>query len=175
MLEALKLNCPRLVTLDATFCTQLDSLALTRALTGAPCLDALVLSVCLGLDPVIPPTFNSLSHLSLLDLSYTGLEVACRQHLTSATVLPLSCVAVLSFSYFRFQGSKGGVQHWLQVTFIAKLRLLIPLYAALKVACQQHFPPVVILVYSDVPLINASMHLASVLLCCQIQLAYTKE
>ena len=77
VLEALKLNCPRLVTLDATFCTQLDSLALTRALTGAPRLDALVLSVCLGLDPVIPPTFNSLSHLSLLDLSYTGLEVAC--------------------------------------------------------------------------------------------------
>ena len=95
-LEALKLECPRLATLDATFCTQLDSLALIRALKGAPRLDALVLSVCLGLDPILPSIFNALSHLSLLDLSYTGLAVACLPSapLMGPFILPLFCVGM---------------------------------------------------------------------------------
>ena len=104
VLHALKLNCPSLATLDATFCTQLDSLALSRALTGAPRLDALVLSVCMGLDPVIPATMTSIAYLSLLDLSYTGLQVARKRptpldaHLQSAVSMGVcmwcACVCV---------------------------------------------------------------------------------
>ena len=75
VLAVLRLNCPSLTTFDATFCTQLDSVTLSRALTGTPHLDALVLSVCMGLDPVIPPTMTSIANLSLLDLSYTGIQV----------------------------------------------------------------------------------------------------
>ncbi|KAL3153253.1 hypothetical protein ABBQ38_011604 [Trebouxia sp. C0009 RCD-2024] len=91
VLNDLQLNCPSLATLDATFCTQLDSLALSRALTGAPRLDALVLSVCMGLDPVIAPTVTSTAYLSLLDLSYTGLEdlegiAQCCPRLTSLNI-----------------------------------------------------------------------------------------
>lgn len=90
VLNDLQLNCPSLATLDATFCTQLDSLALSRALTGAPRLDALVLSVCMGLDPVIAPTVTSTAYLSLLDLSYTGLEVSLASILLPQVVV-LTC------------------------------------------------------------------------------------
>ena len=75
LLQALKLTCPSLSALDATFCTQLDSLTLSRALAGASHLDSLVLSVCMGLDPVIPTDLTSIVNLSLLDLSYTGIQV----------------------------------------------------------------------------------------------------
>ncbi|KAL0042836.1 hypothetical protein WJX79_001077 [Trebouxia sp. C0005] len=74
LLQALKLTCPSLSALDATFCTQLDSLTLSRGLAGAPHLDSLVLSVCMGLDPVIPTDLTSIVNLSLLDLSYTGIQ-----------------------------------------------------------------------------------------------------
>ena len=92
VLECLKLNCPSLTSFDATFCTQLDSLTLSRALTGAPRLTALVLSVCMGLDPVIPATMCSIARLSLLDLSYTGIEVTNVQVLHA---LDCSCFASL--------------------------------------------------------------------------------
>jgi len=87
LLQALKLTCPSLSALDATFCTQLDSLTLSRALAGAPYLDSLVLSVCMGLDPVIPTDLTSIVNLSLLDLSYTGIQVCA--FAPACTVLPL--------------------------------------------------------------------------------------
>ena len=93
VLEALKLNCPSMSSLDATFCTQLDTLTLSRALTGAPHLDSLVLSVCMGLEPVIATDLTSIVNLSLLDLSYTSIQVGTR-----TPVYRPSCCALTSLS-----------------------------------------------------------------------------
>ena len=57
------------------------------------------------------------------------------------------------------------MQHCLQMTHIAKLRLLVPLCANLQVARQQYFTPFVILVHTKVPLFDAFVHMAGALPC----------
>ena len=74
LLQRLSLDCCKLSSMDATFCTQLDSLTLSKALAGAPLLQSLVLSVCSALEPAMPARVT-LSCLRLLDLSYTNIQV----------------------------------------------------------------------------------------------------
>lgn len=78
LLQVLSLDCRSLLTLDATFCTQLNSLMLGTALAGTPILQSLVLSVCSALDACMP-RLAFLPQLKLLDLSYTNIQV-CYTH-----------------------------------------------------------------------------------------------
>lgn len=76
MLQQLSLSCPNLLTLDASFCTQLNSSTLGDALSGTTALQSLLLSVCSALDAcMLNRAF--LPHLTLLDLSYSNVQVCC--------------------------------------------------------------------------------------------------
>mmetsp|Transcript_38492 Transcript_38492/g.108786 ORF Transcript_38492/g.108786 Transcript_38492/m.108786 type:complete len:979 (-) Transcript_38492:400-3336(-) len=71
LLSDLVLLCPSLSSLDATFCSSLGDDALRTALSRAPPLKELILSVCSSLGPSCVASLGHLRLLSHLDLSYT--------------------------------------------------------------------------------------------------------
>ncbi len=89
MLNALTLDCPKLHSLDATFCGRLAGPALALALSGRPPLRSVVLSVCSKVDADALSALINLPHLTLLDLSYT--EVKVRTSWSVATWLGAGC------------------------------------------------------------------------------------
>ncbi|GAB4815593.1 hypothetical protein N2152v2_002639 [Parachlorella kessleri] len=89
-LRRLRLDCPALRRVDATFCGSLPDDAM-HAVARCPALQDLTLAVCNSLTAEGLVTLSALRHLQALDLSYMPLEdprpvyAACRQ-LTSLTI-----------------------------------------------------------------------------------------
>ena len=75
MLDSLHLDCPALERLDCTYCRSLPNGAIAELAAGAPGLNSLVISVCSSIDRPGLLSLRSLRHLTLLDLSYTEVEV----------------------------------------------------------------------------------------------------
>jgi hypothetical protein len=74
-LSSLVLDCPRLESLDATFCGCLGKSALAWAVRSQPPLRSLILSVCSHLDSGALDALGTMHTLRVLDLSYTEVKV----------------------------------------------------------------------------------------------------
>jgi len=74
VLADVRLRCPALEALDATFCARLGSAALAGIIASAPPLHTLVLSVCQALDTAGLGALRGLATLRVLDLSYTEVQ-----------------------------------------------------------------------------------------------------
>ncbi|XP_058108585.1 F-box/LRR-repeat protein 15-like isoform X2 [Magnolia sinica] len=73
VLSQASINCPRLTSLDASFCSQLQDDCLSATATSCPLIESLILMSCpsIGLDGL--SSLRRLPHLTLIDLSYTFL------------------------------------------------------------------------------------------------------
>ena len=77
MLSTLTLDCPRLESLDATFCYRLGNHALAWIPRCRPPLQRLFLGLCTQIDAQALHVLSSLGSLRSLDLSYTEIKVGC--------------------------------------------------------------------------------------------------
>ena len=77
MLCTLTLDCPRLESLDATFCYRLGNHALAWIPRCRPPLQRLFLGLCTQIDAQALHVLSSLGSLRSLDLSYTEIRVSC--------------------------------------------------------------------------------------------------
>ncbi|XP_044479549.1 F-box/LRR-repeat protein 15-like isoform X1 [Mangifera indica] len=73
VLSEASINCPLLTSLDASFCSQLKDDCLSATTTSCPLIESLILMSCpsIGSDGLY--SLQSLSNLTMLDLSYTFL------------------------------------------------------------------------------------------------------
>lgn len=106
MLSTLTLDCPKLESLDATFCYRLGNNALSWIPQCRPPLQRLFLGLCTQIDAQALHVLSSLGSLSSLDLSYTEIKVLtltpngsslihcilwCSLNLLTLKSTPLSC------------------------------------------------------------------------------------
>ena len=75
MLSTLVLECPRLESLDATFCYRLGNHALAWIPRCRPPLQRLFLGLCTQINAQALHVLSSLGSLRSLDLSYTEIKV----------------------------------------------------------------------------------------------------
>lgn len=80
------LECPLLVSLDATFCSGLSDETLAAALSQKPPLESLVLALCMGITAEGLSAMLQLPSLRVLDLSYTHMEVCLRTFKASVSI-----------------------------------------------------------------------------------------
>jgi len=73
VLSEASINCPRLTSLDASFCRQLVDDSLTCMTEACPLIEHLILSSCLSIGIDGLSSLHCLHKLTLLDLSYTFL------------------------------------------------------------------------------------------------------
>ncbi|XP_068659048.1 F-box/LRR-repeat protein 15-like isoform X2 [Aristolochia californica] len=67
------INCPHLTSLDASFCSQLTDDCLSATAVSCPLIESLILMSCPSVGPEGLSSLSWLTHLTLLDLSYTFL------------------------------------------------------------------------------------------------------
>ncbi|XP_068661966.1 F-box/LRR-repeat protein 15-like isoform X2 [Aristolochia californica] len=67
------IDCPHLTSLDASFCSQLTDDCLSATAVSCPLIESLILMSCPSVGPEGLSSLSWLTHLTLLDLSYTFL------------------------------------------------------------------------------------------------------
>ncbi|OVA06837.1 F-box domain [Macleaya cordata] len=73
VLSEASIHCPRLMSLDASFCGQLKDDCLSATTASCPFIQSMILMSCQSVGPDGLSSLCWLSHLTLLDLSYTFL------------------------------------------------------------------------------------------------------
>ncbi|KAI3864276.1 hypothetical protein MKX03_006109 [Papaver bracteatum] len=73
VLSEASIRCPRLITLDASFCGQLKDDCLSATTAACPLIQTMILMSCQTIGPDGLSSLRLLSHLTFLDLSYTFL------------------------------------------------------------------------------------------------------
>ncbi len=93
MLGTLTLDCPRLESLDATFCYRLGNNALAWIPRCRPPLQRLFLGLCTQIDAQALHVLSSLGSLRSLDLSYTEIKVSNLRDLLMQSIAeePVPC------------------------------------------------------------------------------------
>ena len=78
------MDCPRLTTLNATFCANLTNACLAAIPAACPTLHSLSLAYCSTAMPALLPELHRMRALATLDLSYTEVSEHTRHDASAA-------------------------------------------------------------------------------------------